>query len=151
MTDLEQKLKALSAFKDWSNYLLVTTVAAIGWTTSEHVCFASPTLKATCVIFLALSVVFAILTLALIPHVGEDLREGDKSIYSVRWHGWMGSRFELMDFCFWQHLLFLLGVLVYAGATTFTNAWVGFGVSVGLALFTVAFLRLVVWRTKTRG
>ena len=30
MTSKEQKLKALEYFKDWSNYLLVTTVAA-GW------------------------------------------------------------------------------------------------------------------------
>jgi hypothetical protein len=29
--ELGQKLKALDAFKDWTNYLLVTTVAALGW------------------------------------------------------------------------------------------------------------------------
>jgi hypothetical protein len=32
---VEQKLKALDAFKDWSNYLLVTTVAALGWTAGK--------------------------------------------------------------------------------------------------------------------
>ena len=32
---LDQKLKALDAFKDWSNYLLVTTVAALGWTSTK--------------------------------------------------------------------------------------------------------------------
>jgi hypothetical protein len=29
MQPTEQKLKALDAFKDWSNYLLITTVAGI--------------------------------------------------------------------------------------------------------------------------
>ena len=32
--NIEQQLKALEFFKDWSNYLLVTTVAALGWVAS---------------------------------------------------------------------------------------------------------------------
>jgi hypothetical protein len=35
MIGIEQKLKALESFKDWTNYLLVTTVAALGWTVSR--------------------------------------------------------------------------------------------------------------------
>ena len=36
MTQLEQKLKALDSFKDWTNYLLITTVAALGWVGTER-------------------------------------------------------------------------------------------------------------------
>ena len=32
---LDQKLKALEAFKDWSNYLLIATVAALEWTAKQ--------------------------------------------------------------------------------------------------------------------
>jgi len=33
----EQKLKALEWFKDWSNYMLITTVAALGWVAAAPV------------------------------------------------------------------------------------------------------------------
>jgi hypothetical protein len=43
MQPTEQKLKALDAFKDWSNYLLITTVAALGWTASKDaLCVLTP-------------------------------------------------------------------------------------------------------------
>jgi hypothetical protein len=82
MTSREQKLKALEFFKDWSNYLLVTTVAAVGWVTSKDV-LIQPWAKPLCVWAFAVSVVFAILTLAIIPRVAEKLRDDMTSMYDV--------------------------------------------------------------------
>jgi hypothetical protein len=65
MAKIDQKLKALDAFKDWSNYLLVTTVASLGWTAKENANgFCTPWMKSGAIVLFALSVVFAILTLA---------------------------------------------------------------------------------------
>ena len=53
--NMEQHLKALDSFKDWSNYLLVTTVAALGWTAGKdagHFCL--PWMKSAAILFFAL-------------------------------------------------------------------------------------------------
>jgi cytochrome bd-type quinol oxidase subunit 2 len=119
---VDQKLKALDAFKDWSNYLLVTTVAALGWTTAKDAAHFSATwIQVATILLFALSVVFAILTLALIPHISENLEEGPRSIYETSWDGWLRGKYQLMDFCFVQHLLFLLGIIVYAAGTSFAT------------------------------
>jgi hypothetical protein len=76
MTDLDQKFKALEFFKDFSDYMLVTTVAALGWISSQDTAtkpWANPTLKPYCLWCLGLSSLFAILTLALIPLIGETM------------------------------------------------------------------------------
>jgi uncharacterized membrane protein YhdT len=117
MTGIEQKLKALEAFKDWSNYLLVTTVAAVGWISSEHAPgFPLWWVRALCIWAFALSIVFAIFTLALIPHVGEDIGAADKSIYTVYWRGYRVP-LRLTHLCMPQHLLFIAGILLYAYGT----------------------------------
>jgi len=64
MTPTEQHVKSLDSFKDFSNYLLVTTVAALGWVASDSRVVESPTIEVWC---FALSIVFGIFTLALIP------------------------------------------------------------------------------------
>jgi hypothetical protein len=119
MDAIEQKLRALDAFKDWSNYLLVTTVAALGWvSTKDAPNFRRDWVRALCIWSFALSVLFAILTLGLLPHI-EELSDGVKSIYDTSWHGWFGLDYELFCVCFPQHVLFLVGVILYAYGTTF--------------------------------
>jgi hypothetical protein len=117
LTGIEQKLKALEYFKDWSNYLLVTTVAALGWTSAKNATTFSPQwTRAVCIWSFALSIVFGIFTLALIPHVGEDIAENAESIYAVDWTGyWIPLRLPYL--CMPQHLLFLAGILFYAWGT----------------------------------
>jgi hypothetical protein len=112
------RTKALEFFKDWSNYLLVTTVAALGWV-AEHGSF-SGVLKVLCVWSLALSIVFGIFTLALIPLVQEQREQDTKassSNYEVRASFW-GGRLRLMHVCFPQHVLFIIGIVLYALGTT---------------------------------
>jgi len=109
----EQRLRALESFKDWSNYLLVTTVAALGWVSTKDAPHLLPTWTRTwCIWSFALSILFSILTLALVPHVAE-LIDGKHSIYNVHWDGWY-FKFELFHFCLPSHVFFLAGVMLYA-------------------------------------
>jgi hypothetical protein len=110
--------KALDYFKDWSNYLLVTTVAAIGWVGRANIMWCSPWPRLLCVSSLTLSVWFGIFTLALVPLVAEQ-RTPSQSIYHVEAEfNLLGTRRrKLKSVCFWQHVLFLFGVLMYAAGT----------------------------------
>ena len=110
--------KPLEFFKDWTNYLLVTTVAALGWVATKESAFCSPSVRFLCVWSFALSVVFAIFTLALIPLV-EEQRLTNGSIYDVRAKFSLGGDRELRlkQVCFPQHVLFLLGIVLYAIGT----------------------------------
>jgi hypothetical protein len=110
--------KSLEFFKDWSNYLLVTTVAALGWVASKDLSFCRPWIKGLCVCAFALSVVFAIFTLALIPLVAEQ-RQPKQSIYEVcAAFNLIGPRcLYLKTVCFPQHFLFLAGIALYAFGT----------------------------------
>lgn len=119
----DPQTKALEFFKDWSNYLLVTTVAAVGWVAGkDHADFCSPGLQAICIVAFTLSIVFGILTLALVPLVQEQ-RKGDKSNYEVEvvyekfWAADQAGACRLKTLCFPQHAFFLLGVVVFAAGT----------------------------------
>jgi len=113
----EQKLKALEWFKDWSNYMLVTTVAAIGWIA------ASKSLSLWhwgALIAFGLSAIFAVLTLAAIPLIAEQVSISTTSIYDVtaryRWRYMSGAAtcpIKIKAVCFPQHLFFILGVIAY--------------------------------------
>src|SRR6267378_437855 len=111
-----QKTAAMANFKDWTNYLLVTTVAALGWVSTQ----SPDVLARICSGCLALSVVAGIFTLAMIPLVTERLRDDSKSIYEVEgtftiW--WMRGPLQsarLKHFCWPQHVLFLVGIALYA-------------------------------------
>jgi len=120
--------KALEFFKDWTNYLLVTTVAAIGWVAAEKGMIADhPKLRFICLLALGLSAIFGILTQALVPLIQEQ-RWNETSNYSVPvtfWFwpklAWMvepqwrdGMRLTWM--CFPQHLLLIIGIGLYVYA-----------------------------------
>src|SRR5690348_13475690 len=115
----ERDSKALEFFKDWSNYLLVTTVAALGWVASKDTLFWSPRARAICLFLLAGSAIFGIFTLALIPIIAED-RDRRTSFYAhpaqFNLFGLCCTR-RIKDVCFPQHVLFILGIIVYAIGT----------------------------------
>jgi len=116
MDEKEQKLKALDCFKDWSNYLLVTTVAALGWVAAKE----SPVNSRVVVWCFAISAVFGIFTLALVPLVAEGIKDGAESIYDVQatfslfWFGGREGKFKLKYVCWPQHIFFIFGIIVYA-------------------------------------
>jgi len=132
----EQKTKALEFFKDWSNYLLVTTVAALGFVSSQlpkslhAVNVACNLASALC---LGLSIIFGIFTLALIPLVAEQLKDDERSIYDVEvsfkvhWLWGRERRAVLKRYCWPQHVLFLLGIVLYAAGllAIAIRAWSG--------------------------
>jgi hypothetical protein len=110
-------------FKDWSNFLLVTTVAMLAWIAEGKTNLAEPARK-FCLIAFALSICFAIFTLAMIPLVTEKLAK-DVSIYEVkvsfRWvyvFDWSKSEGWTLKYACWlQHVFFLLGIIVFTGGS----------------------------------
>ena len=123
-----QGLEALSYFKDWSNYLLVTTVAALGWTAKKEVIIDSPLLRRTTMVLFSLSIIAGIFTLALIPLVASSSELANRvSIYDITpkfdlfWTtceiGWL----RIKHVCWWQHVLFVGGIIAFVVANWSSN------------------------------
>lgn len=115
----DKRFKALSHFKDWSNYLLVTTVAAVGWVAQSKT--GDQLLLSLAVWCLGVSLIFGILTLALVPLVAQQVDRSHSSIYKVP----VSFRLLLVpctayltQACRPQHLLFIAGVGLYCAAVT---------------------------------
>lgn len=120
---VDTKLDALNLFEKWSNYLLVTTVAAAGWIASNGVTFASTALKSAALWPLGVSVIFGIFTLVLVPLIAEQVK-GGQSIYKVPVKFiLLGTRWTLYltQACRPQHALFILGnhLLLHRYGTVF--------------------------------
>jgi nitrate reductase gamma subunit len=117
---IERRTKALEFFKDWTNYLLVTTVVAVGWiaTTKDAELFSNKYMRAVCILSLAASIVFAIFTLALIPLV-QERRGAGESNYQVNVDYWLFGVWHcrLKTVCFPQYVFFILGVMIFALGT----------------------------------
>jgi len=117
MNATEQHLKSLDSFKDWSNYLLVTTVAALGWVASDSRVVETPSIE---VWSSALSTVFGIFTMSLIPIVAGRITDATTSFYDVpapfRLFWLWGPEFSLRikAVCWPQHILFLAGIIAFA-------------------------------------
>lgn len=117
MERIEQHIKSLEYFKDWSNYLLVTTVAALGWVASKDSCLADANIEIWC---FALSIVFGIFTLALVPIVAAQITDDLDSFYDVRprfrlfWLWGPECKLPIKAVCWPQHIFFLAGILVYS-------------------------------------
>jgi hypothetical protein len=68
----------------------------------------------------ALSIVFAIFTLAIIPLVAEQLKDDPSSIYDIEATytlfpgGGPTLTSRLKSFCWLQHVCFLLGIVLFA-------------------------------------
>lgn len=122
MTRLEQQLKALEWFKDWSNYLLITTVAALGWVAVKGQTVAAEVCISAVVVALAFSIVFGMCTLAVIPILATKLKEDGPSFYEIDAEFqvfWMWGRIhraKIKHFCWLQHVLFVVGIGLYAVA-----------------------------------
>ena len=117
-------IEALRFFKDWSNYLLVITVGALGWVTTTDVIISSPFLRTAMIACFTFSIMFGIFTLAMIPIITQAINEETTSFYEVfgkykpfcifkkEWSA------KIKWFCWPQHFSFLAGIFVYAYATS---------------------------------
>jgi len=118
----DPRYDALTHFKDWSNYLLVATVAAAGWVGSDKVSFTEPWLGRATLWCLGLSIVLGIFTLAFVPLLAEQLPEhkGESSIYKVPIKFSVVSKEVVMflpQACRPQHVTFIAGVLLFCWGT----------------------------------
>ena len=113
----DRRFDALAHFKDWSNYLLVTTVAAAGWIGSDKVTFASASLETPALWCLGISIVFGIFTLAFIPLIAQQLEHHPNAgIYEVPivFHLFgITCVMYLPQVCRPQHLTFIAGVVLF--------------------------------------
>ena len=128
--------KALEHFKDWSNVLLATTAAGVGWLAEQkqpdwNSDFFATVRHASHIFALwsfAASALFGIFTLALIPLVAEQQRQQNAASFydvvaSFQFLGhdtFYGCKCELRikQVCFPQHVLFIAGLLLYALSAT---------------------------------
>ena len=122
MEPLDRSIEALKLFKDWSNYLLVTTVAAIGWV-STRLDKGQLGLLQLSLWLLAASAILGVLTLAVIPLIAESLNLDEQkvptSIHETEVTSYVLNRklrIYLPQFCRPQHVTFILGVAFYAAA-----------------------------------
>jgi len=119
---MANSMTALGYFKDWTNVMLVTTTAAMGWVAKTA---ETSMLSTASVVFLALSIACAVFTLALIPLVAEQIT-GSQSIYDVKarfnlfWVGSWEMAWRMKYVCWPQHVFFLLGIGLYACSKVFT-------------------------------
>lgn len=141
----DQRLLGLAAFERWSNYLLITTVAAVGWTVTNPGSFDKEYLQALTVWSLGLSAICGIFTLALIPLLAEQIREEHRSIFRVPIEVTVlkfGLRVYVAQACRPQHITFISGVTLYCIGTVGHSP---------LALLTVVAVMAVVIMSKPRG
>ena len=123
----DPKVLALQTFERWSNYLLVTTVAATGWVATKNIDVDQPWRDATLWYF-GISIVFGILTLALIPIIAQSMTQNHVSIYQVP------AKFRLVrrtlctvyltQACRPQHLLFIAGIALYCFGASEGGLWI---------------------------
>ena len=124
MTRDQLLLQALGFFKDWSNFMLVTTTVAMGW-----VAKASPDMKfrVPAIFCFGLSIIFAVFTLALIPLVAEQITAKSTSIYDISatfkpfWLWGEARAISLKVVCWPQHVLFISGILLYGLGSSLTS------------------------------
>ncbi|WP_204014816.1 hypothetical protein [Virgisporangium aurantiacum] len=131
MSTEDGRVAALESFKDWSNYLLVTTVAAAGWIASDNVTFWSTPLKSAALWSLGVSIVFGILALALVPLVAQQMQDSDQSIYHVRVCFKIFTRqchAYLTQACRPQHVTFIVGIAFFCLGTV---QWPWLGLLIG--------------------
>jgi hypothetical protein len=121
LTCKRERMSAIELFKDWTNVLLTTTLAAIGWTTARERISLSPRLMRAATLCLCASVLFGILTLAIIPSVAEKVALSSKShIYETTGQLYVFAglskpwKIKLVNICWPQHALFMTGVILYA-------------------------------------
>jgi hypothetical protein len=72
----KQKTTAIGHFKDWTNYLLITTVAATGWIAQQpQTKIPYRFWREASLICFGLSIIAGICTLALIPLITEKIKD----------------------------------------------------------------------------
>ncbi|MGY1607260.1 hypothetical protein [Geodermatophilus sp. SYSU D00700] len=124
--DADPKVLALGAFERWSNYLLVTTVAAAGWIASKNL-EIRPGWRDAALWCLGLSIVFGILTLALVPLIVQTMAARHTSIYRVpvKFHLFTGEmpRVFLTQACRPQHAFFIAGIACYCIGVSERGNW----------------------------
>jgi hypothetical protein len=129
---------SLAHFKDGSNDLLVTPVAAAGWVGPNNDNISSDRWRDATIFALGTSIIFGIFTLALIPLVAQYTGDAESiyevpvttNVFTVR------LTLYLTEVCRPQHVAFMAGIICFCLGTTGNRriAVIVFGLAVALAL-----------------
>jgi hypothetical protein len=113
----DAQTKALEFVSNANSYLLLATIALLGWVASG-VEFSTDALRLAATACLTVSIVFGVATLALIPLVQEARRPGQSNFdVAVRFSPL--GRLRLKAVLLPQHLLLLAGIVLYAVGTIY--------------------------------
>jgi hypothetical protein len=118
----DRRLAALGTFERWSNYLLVTTVAAAGWVATSAAGFHSSVMRSLAIWSFGTAIVFGIFTLALLPPLTEQITQRDKSIFRVQVDYplfTLPRRTYLTQVYQPQHIAFIAGTIFYCIGTSY--------------------------------
>lgn len=113
----DAQTKALEFVSNANSYLLLATIALLGWVASG-VEFSTDALRLAATACLTVSIVFGVATLALIPLVQEARRPG-QSNFDVAVQFSLLGRLRLKAVLLPQHLLLLAGIVLYAIGTIY--------------------------------
>ncbi|MEV5719353.1 hypothetical protein AB0L41_36170 [Amycolatopsis mediterranei] len=137
----DPKIAALEAFERWSNYLLVATVAAIGWVASKNVVFRYAVMQSLTLWLLGVSIIFGVLTLALVPLIAQAMRDKDStskpSVYSIQVSFKIfriSGHVYLTQACRPQHVAFMLGIICYCFGVV-DIGWIGIVVAITFSFY----------------
>jgi len=82
-TPEERLLISLDHFKDWSNYLLVTSIAVAAWLATNKIPDINEAAHLVSLGLLVASAGYGILTLSFVPLIAQQMKPSDISIYNV--------------------------------------------------------------------
>lgn len=117
LTHSEKLLKGLEHFSTWTNVLIVTSTAGIGWILEQRsdVSGWPPLPSLWC---LAASITFGVLTMCQIPAMTQSVSDDPATtIYDLPAYNyllpWLRIRIPIMYLCWPQHTLFIAGVVLF--------------------------------------
>ncbi len=117
----EQLLKGLELLSTWTNVLIATSTAAVGWLVDQSSVEFETTLGQVILGCFCLSIVFGILAMCQIPGLAERVTDFTRSIYQLRGDNYLLPFWKVSFPVIWvlwpQHALFIAGILLLLWAT----------------------------------
>jgi hypothetical protein len=112
----EKTLKGLELLNTWTNVLIVTTTAAVGWLVEKSLVNLGTTLGKAVLACFCLSIVCGILAMCQIPGLAARVDDDTRSIYELRGDNYLFPFWRVSFPVIWvlwpQHTLFIAGIVL---------------------------------------
>lgn len=116
MTQTDKLLKGLEHFNTWTQVLIGTAAAGIGWIAESQRVGWTLTASQWC---LGTSILFGVLTMCQVPAMAQNASDKVPSVYQLRGHNYLlpFERFRfrppIIMLCWPQHTLFIVAIVLY--------------------------------------